>query len=215
MLLGGIPENYAVILTSPSCDERDLLIERFLETGINNDQITFHVTIDGSSVKVFVDRFPSNFSLVLCNPEADAIIKDQPNVFKVKGVENMTDVSIALNSAFRRLDRIPKKARRICIKIISDVLLQHQAITTRRWLTALLPSLKSRGFTTLAVMNPHMHSPQEVQAILDLFEGEIHIYRKRTTKKSLKRFIRIEKMYDQEYSEDELLLRKERIRVEM
>ncbi len=127
----------------------------------------------------------------------------------------MTDVSIALNSAFRRLDRIPKKARRICIKIISDVLLQHQAITTRRWLTALLPSLKSRGFTTLAVMNPHMHSPQEVQAILDLFEGEIHIYRKRTTKKSLKRFIRIEKMYDQEYSEDELLLRKERIRVEM
>jgi len=31
LLLGGIPENYPVILTSPFCDERDLLIKRFLE----------------------------------------------------------------------------------------------------------------------------------------------------------------------------------------
>lgn len=33
LLLGGIPENYAIILTSPSCDEKDLLIKRFLEAG--------------------------------------------------------------------------------------------------------------------------------------------------------------------------------------
>ncbi len=33
LLLGGIPENYAVILSSPSSDERDLLIKRFLEAG--------------------------------------------------------------------------------------------------------------------------------------------------------------------------------------
>jgi hypothetical protein len=33
VLLGGIPESYAVILTSPACDERDSLIEKFLETG--------------------------------------------------------------------------------------------------------------------------------------------------------------------------------------
>lgn len=215
LMFGGIPENYAVILTSPSCDERDLLIERFLETGVKNNQITFHVTIDGSNAKVFAEKFPSSFYLIICNPEADAIIKTQPNVFKLKGVENLTDINIALNSAFRELDRIPKKARRICIGIISDTLLQHQAVSTRRWLTALIPSLKSRGFTTLAVMNPHMHSPQEVQAILDLFEGEIHIYRKKTAKKGLKRFLRIEKMYHQDYSEDELPLRKERIRAEM
>ncbi|MFB0502932.1 MAG: FIST N-terminal domain-containing protein, partial [Candidatus Bathyarchaeia archaeon] len=30
LLFGGIPENYAVVLTSHSCDERNLLIERFL-----------------------------------------------------------------------------------------------------------------------------------------------------------------------------------------
>ena len=30
LLYGGIPRDYAVLLTSPSCDERDLLIKSFL-----------------------------------------------------------------------------------------------------------------------------------------------------------------------------------------
>ncbi len=55
-----------------------------------------------------------------------------------------------------------------------------------------------------------MHSPQEVQAILDLFQGEIHIYQKKT-EKGLKRFMRIEKMYNQEYDQSELPLKKDRI----
>jgi KaiC/GvpD/RAD55 family RecA-like ATPase len=210
VLFGGIPENYAVILTSPSCDERDLLIKRFLEAGTKENQITFLVTIDASGAKALAEEFWSNLYLFICNPEADAIIENLTNVFKLRGVENLTDISIALNSAIRKLDRSLKKPRRAYIGIISDVLLQHHALSTRRWLAALIPTLKSRGFTTLAVMNPHMHSPQEVHAILDLFDGEIDIYKKKT-QKGLKRFLRIEKMYDQEYLETELSLKKERI----
>jgi hypothetical protein len=55
-----------------------------------------------------------------------------------------------------------------------------------------------------------MHPPQEVQAILDLFQGEIHIYKEKT-EKGLRRFLRIEKMYNQEYIQTELLLKKERL----
>ncbi len=210
LLFGGIPEEYAVILTSPSCDERDLLIKRYLETGASEDQITFHITVDASGVKTLAEEFLSNIYLFICNPEADAIIKDLPNVFKLKGVENLTDVGIALTSAFRRIEETPTKTRRACIEIVSDVLLQHNAVRTRRWLTALIPTLKSRGFTILAVMNPHMHSSQEVEAILDLFQGEIHIYKKKT-EKGLKRLLRIEKMYNKKYLETELPLKKERI----
>lgn len=211
LLFGGIPENYAIILTSPSCDERDLFIERFLETGAKQGQVTFHVTIDGSGAKALAEEFWSNFHLFICNPEADAIVNSLTNVFKLRGVENLTDISIALNSTIRKLDRSLKKPRRICIEIISDVLLQHHAVSTRRWLAALIPTLKSRGFTTLAVMNPHMHSPQEVQAILDLFQGEIDIYKKKT-ERGFKRYLRIEKMYNKEYLESELPLKKGRIR---
>lgn len=204
---GGIPRNYAVILTSPSCDERDLLIKSFLETGAKEGQITFHVIAKASGAKSLAEDFQSNFYLFICNPEADAIIRSLPNVFKLKGVENLNDINIALTSAFRKLDKIPKRIRRVCIEIVSDVLLQHRTVQTRRWLNALIPKLKSKGFTTLAVMDAGMHSPQEVRAILDLFEGEINIY-----KKGEEKFLKIEKMTNQKYSKSELPLQEEKLR---
>jgi len=212
MLFGGIPENYAVILTSPSCDERDLLIKRFLETGTERGEVTFYVTVDASDVGILAEEFQSNFYLFLCNPKADEIIKSLPNVFKLKGgVENLTDISIALVKAFRRLDESIIGPRRACIDIVSDVLLQHQAVRTRRLLTELIPDLRLRGFTTLAVMNPKMHRSEEVHAILGLFEGEISIY-ERETKRGLEKFLKIKKMTNQEYSKSELLLQEEKLR---
>jgi len=205
LLYGGLPRNYAVILTSPSCDERDLLIKRFLEAGTKNGAVTFYVTIDPSEVKSLTDR--SNFYLFICNPQADRIIKDMPNVFKLKGVENLTDINIALTSAFRKLNKSLKGSRRICVEVISDILLQHHAVQTRRWLTGLLTELKSRGFTTLAVMDSEIHPPQEVRAIVGVFQGEINIHKKGT-----KKFLRIEKMLNQEYLENEIPLKKEKLR---
>jgi len=211
LLLGGLPHNYAVILTSPSCDERDMLVTSFLEAGRKEGQITFHVTIDSSGVKTPIEELWSNFYLFICNPESGVFIDSLANVFKLRGVENLTDISIALNSAIRKLDRSLKSPRRICIEIISDILLQHHAVSTRRWLAAVIPTLKSRGFTILAVMNPHMHSAQEVHAVLGLFEGEIEIYKKKT-QKGLKRFLRIEKMYNQEYLDTDILLKRRKTR---
>jgi len=210
LLFGGIPRNYAVIMTSPSCDERDLLIKSFLETGAKNGQVTFHVISKSSGVKDLAEEFQSNFYLFICNPQADKIIKSLPNVFKLKGVENLTDITIALSSAFRRLDNALKGPRRACVEIVSDVLLQHHAVQTRRWLNGLIPELKSKGFTTLAIMDSEMHPPQEVRAVLDLFEGEFNIYEKRT-RKGLEKFLKIKKMLNQKYLENELHLKKEKL----
>jgi tetratricopeptide (TPR) repeat protein len=208
LLYGGIPSNYAVVLTSPSCDERDLLVRTFLERGAKKGEITFYVTIDPNATKPCEEEFQSNFYLFVCNPEADAIIKDSPNVFKLKGVENLTDISIALTSAIRKLDSSQKGPRRICIGLVSDVLLQHHAVETRRWLTALLTKLKSEGFTTLAVVDPRMHPSEELYAILGLFDGEMNVYDKETDKGPAK-YLKIQKMSNQKYLENELFLRKE------
>ena len=210
VLFGGIPENYAVILTSPSCDEKESLVKRFLEAGAKNSEVTFHIVAKATESKNLAEQFQSNFYLFICNPQADRIIKDMSNVFKLKGVENLTDINIALTSAFRKLDKPLKGSRRICIEVISDILLQHHAVQTRRWLTGLLTELKSKGFTTLAVMNPEMHSPQEVHGILGLFEGEINIYEKET-EKGLQKFLKVNKMTNQKYLKSELALREERL----
>ncbi len=212
LLFGGIPENYAVILTSPSCDEKDFLVRRFLEAGAKRAETTFYVTTEAREATALADEFQSNFYLFVCNPHADRLVKSLPNVSKLKGVDNLTDINIALTSAFRRLATQAKVPRRACIEIVSDVLLQHHAVHTRRWLTGLVPELKSKGFTTLAVMNPHMHSPQEVHAILGLFEGEVNLYEKETEKGSEK-FLKIRKMLNQRYLDSKIPLMKGKLKV--
>ena len=210
LLFGGIPENYAVILTSPPSNERELLIKHFLEAGTNAQATTIYFTTEPESAKALAKEFPSDFYLFVCNPRADAIVQSLPNIFKFKGVENLTEIDIALTKIFRVLDPTKHGAKRACIDIVSDVLLQHHAVITRKWLSGLLADLRARGFTTLATVNPKMHPPEEFQAILSLFEGEINISEKETTK-GLRQVLRIRKLYNQKYLEKELTLTREKL----
>ena len=212
LLLGGLPEKYAVVLSSPSCDERDLLVRKFLETGAEKNHITFYITIEARGVMDLVEKFQSNFYVFICNPRADAMVENRPNVIKLKGVENLTAINIALTSVFRKLDPSSSGPRRACIEIVSDVLLQHHAALARKWLAGLIPDLRSENFITLAILNPRMHSSADVHAIVGLFEGEIRISQKETARGSQK-FLKVEKLYDQRYLDSELPLRKEKLEI--
>jgi KaiC/GvpD/RAD55 family RecA-like ATPase len=206
-LYGGIPPNCAVALTSPAYNERDSLVKSFLETGAKNGEVTFYLTINPVSAKTLAEQFQANFHLFVCNPEANAIIKSSPNVHMLKGVENLTDISIALTSAIRQLDPSVRAPKRICLDLVSDILLQHHAVETRRWLTALLTKLKSEAFTTLAVIDPQVHPSEELHAIVGLFDGEINIHEKETMEGS-QRYLKIKRMSDQKYLDNEILLTK-------
>jgi len=207
LLCGGLRSSSAVVLTSPSCNERDSLIKSFLKAGAEKGEVTFYLTTSARAAKALAEESRSDFYLFVCNPQADAIAGSSPNVFKLKGVESLTEISIALTTAIHKLDASLKGPRRACIDIISDVLLQHHAVQTRKWLTALTTELTSTGFTVLAVVDPQMHLPEELHAILGLFDGEINIYQKGT-----EQFLKIRRMSDQKYLEDELLLTRERSR---
>jgi hypothetical protein len=100
---------------------------------------------------------------------------------------------------------VEKGPKKICIEILSDILLQHHAISTRRWLSALLPTLKSKGFTILAVVDPQMHPHEETQAVLGLFDGEIAIQEKET-EKGTERFLKIKRLSNQKYAREEIEL---------
>jgi KaiC/GvpD/RAD55 family RecA-like ATPase/tetratricopeptide (TPR) repeat protein len=206
LLYGGVAQNSAVILATTPNDERVTLIRSYLETGLNSRQITFYMTTRASSMGTLAGASRSDFQLFVCNPQADAIVEDGPNVFKFKGVENLTEISIALMSLLNKLPA-PSNGlrRRACIDILSDALLQHGPVNTRRWLNSLIPQLKSKGFTILAVIDPEMHSSKDLHAILDIFDGEIIICEKETPR-GPKRFLRILRMQDQKYSINEQLL---------
>jgi KaiC/GvpD/RAD55 family RecA-like ATPase len=206
LLIGGIPETYSVILTSPFCDERDLLIKKFLKVGVEKGEIVFYFTVKQDEFIHLAQRNQSSVYLFTCNPHVDKEIKDSPNIFRLKGIERLTDISIALTKAFNELGEPQGIAKRACIEIVSDILLQHQAVQTRRWLAELITELKAKEFTTLAVMNPQMHPPQDVQAILGLFEGEITL-----EEKGPKKTLKIKRMYNQKYLDTELPITKEKL----
>ena len=204
MLLGGLPEKSAVVLTSPATDERELLVDKFLEAGTTAREITFFVTGEVGKAKMLAEMSPQKFFLFLCNPRAETMFQNLPNVFKLNGVENLTDIDIALTKAFRVLDESPNGPRRFCIEVVSDVLLQHHAVTTRRWLSALLPTLKSKGFTILAVIDSTIHPPEETRAVTGIFDGEIMV-----TEKGDRQVLKIRKLHNQKYLEEEIFLTKE------
>jgi tetratricopeptide (TPR) repeat protein/KaiC/GvpD/RAD55 family RecA-like ATPase len=209
LLLGGLPEKYAIALTSPSTEEREQIVRKFLEAGVEACETTFHVSAESDSVKHLIEKSLSSFFLFLANPQADSMIQSLPNVFKLKGFENLTEIDIALTKTLRTMNHAPVGIKRICLGIVSDVLLQHHALTTRRWLSGLLPTLKSRGFTTLAVVDPQMHPYEEVQAILGLFDGEI-IVTERETAKGTEKVLRIKKLSNQKYLQSEVVLNQEK-----
>jgi tetratricopeptide (TPR) repeat protein/KaiC/GvpD/RAD55 family RecA-like ATPase len=202
LLLGGIPEKYSVILTAGSGDERELLIKRFLETAAQADQTTLHLTTDVGNSRSLAEKFPDNFSLFLCSPQAELVTENLPSLHRLKSVDNLTEIDIALAKYFRTIDTSKRSPRIVCVQIVSDVLLQHHAVVTRKWLTNFVTNLKSKGFTTLAVIDPRMHPAEETQAVLDLFDGEISIYEKETPKGSTM-FLKVKKMTGQKYSREE------------
>jgi KaiC/GvpD/RAD55 family RecA-like ATPase/opacity protein-like surface antigen len=207
LLYGGLPEKFSVVLTSPSCDERDALIESFLETGAKNGEPTFCVTANPSFGAAFTKQFPSNFYLFICNPQTDALKESSSNLVMLKGVENLTNISIALTKVIHNLNPSVKDGKRICISLVSDAVLYNGVVQTRKWLTELIPELKSEGFTILAVMDPKMHTQEDLYKILSLFDGEINIEEKQM--KKLERFLKVVRMSNQEYIKAETILPEE------
>ncbi len=210
LLFGGFPENYAVVLTSESCDERDLLLRRFMETSLLENCLTFLVTIDPGNVRSLEDEFQNNFYALVCNPQGQETFENNPHIFKVNGVENLTELNITFESAFEALDSVNTRKGRVCLEIISDVLLQHRATQTRKWLSGLLPQLKSKGLTTLATLNPMMHSSEELHSIIGLFDGEVDIY-SNTPKNGFEKQLRVKRLHNQRYLESEVPLKKTRL----
>ncbi len=208
LLYGGIRPTFSVVLTSPSCDERDALIKNFLETGAKKGETTFYLATDPSLASLLAEEFPSTFYLFVCNPQAEAIVRAAPNVFTLKGVESLTNINIAFTQVIRKLDPALKTSKRICIGLLSDLLLQQGPLQTRKWLTELLTQLRSAGFTTLAVIDPLMHPPEQLHAVLGLFDGEINI-REAENEKGLSRFLKVKRMSSQKYLKDEVHLTEE------
>jgi KaiC/GvpD/RAD55 family RecA-like ATPase len=206
ILYGGIPSGYSVLLTSPPLDEKDYIIESFLRQGvINGETVLLLSTILKSVSSSLILNNTDNFYLMLCSPWADNIIEDLPNVLKFHGVEDLTQLSIALKVFIREILDKNKTIDRVVLDLISDSLLMHETRVVRRWLMDSLSMFKQLNITTLSAMDLGMHSSDETRIIIDLFDGHLDLTEKRVDK-TIEKTLKVKRLYNKKYQNKDLEL---------
>jgi KaiC/GvpD/RAD55 family RecA-like ATPase len=203
LLLGGIPNEYAVVLAGSPCDEREMIVKNFLKAGTENEETTFYISTEAVGLEGLLEN--ANFYLFLCNPKPKAPVPDLPNVYKLQGTTDLTNLGIALTKAYRSIGKSVAK-RRVCVGILSDVLVEYGAKTTRKWIAGLITDLGSKGFTLLAVMDPKEHPTDQATTVLNLFDGEIELTQTEDPLEC-KKSIRIKKLRNQDYIKNPICLR--------
>jgi len=208
-LEGGIPEGYAVVLVSPSYDERDLLLRKIIDSAISSGRPAFYVSTDIERTQDLLSRYQRGFYAF--SPQADKIPANA-NLYKIPYLlENLSEANISLTLAIKEARAKQQATKMIMvIDVLSDLLVRYKGITTRKWLSDFVGKRKVEGFTILATLNPLVGDKQDSQMVIDFFDGVIEIFEKELRERS-RRFIVVKKMYGRKYSESELMLDKDKL----
>lgn len=183
-----------IVLNAPASDEVPLLLTNFLKTGKEEGLLICRTLSSAQSI------MPVEINYVRSLVCSDKPIPPSKNVIPGKGIDNLTDVNLQITDALGSV-----QPKRIVLDILSDVLLRHKALQTRKWLTELLERLRAKNITTLALLNPYMHANEDVQAIVDLFDGNVEIIEEKV-EGTLRKFLRVKWMHDVQVVEKEFPL---------
>ena len=193
-LQGGFLAGTAIVLSAPASDEVPLLIGNFLRASKEQGLL---ITRTFSSAETITQNMGENVRSLVCS---DKPVSPARTIIPGKGIENLTDLNLQIGEVIAST-----QPKRLVIDILSDILLRHKTLQTRKWLTELLERLRSKGITTLTVLNPYMHASEEVQAVVDLFDGNLEIIEK-DVEGQLQKFLRIKWMHGVEAVAKELPL---------
>src|SRR5208282_1629943 len=192
-LQGGFLAGSAIVLSAPASDEVPILLRRFLEA----DPVSLLITRSLSSAEPILGNKPDGLKCLVCS---DKSVPPAQNTLPGKGIENLTELNIVITETINSL-----QPSRLVVQFLSDVLLRHKALQTRKWLSELLDKFRAKNITTLVLLNPLMHSSEEVQAIVDLFNGNIELIEKQV-EGQLRKALVIKWMHGIETTEKEVLL---------
>jgi KaiC/GvpD/RAD55 family RecA-like ATPase len=208
LLKGGLPMASATLLTSPASDERENMVRRFLEAGAKMGGWNVYLTREFSKVTDLLTAYPSNLSTVVTRTEDQA--PKLPNVRFSTKLENLTAINIDLMALLQSpTSEAAVASKRLCIDVLDDMLLIHKSVVTRKWLTENLRRVKALGFTVLATLNPQIHTPSDIQAILEMFDGHVELS-EREIDGNMKRVLHIRKMFQWSFLDTEAVLDREK-----
>jgi TolB-like protein/Flp pilus assembly protein TadD len=192
-LQGGFLAGSAIVLSAPASDEVPILLRRFLEA----DPASLLITRSLSSAEPIIASKPGDVKCLVCSEKT---VPPAQNTLPGKGIENLTELNLVITETINSL-----QPSRLVVQFLSDILLRHKALQTRKWLSELLDKFRAKNITTLVLLNPLMHSSEEVQAIVDLFDGNIELIEKQVEGR-LRKVLVIKWMHGIETAETEFPL---------
>jgi predicted ATPase len=190
---GGFLVGSAIVLCAPASDEVPLLVRSFLKSAHGEGLLLCRALPAGDPTSQHVSDNPK----VLVYGESVPLSR---NVIPGKSIDNLTEVSLQINDTLKAIE-----PERVVLEILSEVLLRHKALLTRKWLSQLLARFRSRGITTLAVLNPFMHAKEDVEAIVDLFDGNLELI-EQNVQGTIRKYLRVKWMHGIELAEKEFPL---------
>lgn len=206
MLYGGLLPGSSVVLTGPPCDEKKIIVTRFMETALASGRGCIYISNSFDRVQDLLLAYGKDLQVILYHPQADTIAAAYPQVAKVKTVDNLTEINLEFSKALAKVSS--GKSPVLCLEILDDVLLDHHG-ATRRWLMDILGRSKSNQMTCLATLNPAMHPSSESQAALETFDGHIDLYEAELHVRP--KLIRVRKLGGGKFLDNELLVEREKI----
>ncbi len=206
ILFGGLFPGSSIVLTGPPCDEKNMLVRRFMETTVTTGRGCVYISSSIDRVRDLLSSHDRYLQVILCHPQAETIATAYPEIATLRTVDNLTEINLQFTKAVAKLSS--NKPPVLCLEILDDVLLDHHR-ATRRWLMDILGRSKSTEMTCLATLNLAMHSDDESQAVLETFDGHIDLYEAELHVHP--KLIRVKKFGGRKFLDNELLVDKEKI----
>jgi len=206
VLNGGLPAGTGVVLTSPACDERDIIIHRLLQNTLSHNHSCILVSSSLGRVEDLLSRYGNLLFLIICNPQADVIAARFPAAVKLKTLDSLTELNLGISNALSKTNA--SSGALLCLETLDDILLTHHG-ATRRWLMDILTRIKAGQGTCIATLNPAMHPQAEVQSVLETFDGHIDLYEAEVQVRP--KLLRVMRLGGRKFIDTELRVDKDRI----
>jgi len=175
---GGYPEHTAILLCGPPSDERNLLLDSFIGTGLSKGDPCIYV----SSAQP-----PENFKRQFGNLAKDLLVVDcytnrirEVDTINREGnvITSPIEISVVSVAISRGLDREPEKTKRAVVDILPTYLVFQTVEKLYLDLMEIIDDLRKAGYTTIFSLNPYYIKDEgAISTLEELFDGIMYVER--------------------------------------
>lgn len=175
---GGYPKSSAILLCGPPSDERNLLLDSFIGTGLARGDSCIYVTSaqPPENVKHQFGELSKGLTIVDCYTNR---IREVPTITAEGNViTTPVEISVVSVAISRALNRETDRAKRAVLDILPTYLVFQKMEKLYMDLMEIIDELRKAGYTAIFSLNPYYIKDEgAISTLQELFDGVIQVER--------------------------------------